>query len=119
MVHGCEVIRCGGFDQGWAWRAALQLCLDRRSISGLDISDVKINDSLSDGFGVVAPGSAHGDGTLSNAVLENVDIPNFGIATTGRHGLTIRGDSKGGLRMKNSRIVDAQNSSSEFRILSE
>jgi hypothetical protein len=119
VVHGCEVIRCGGFDQGWGWRAAFQLCLDRRSISGLDISDVKINDSLSDGFGVVAPGSAHGDGTLSNAVLENVDIPNFGIATTGRHGLTIRGDSKGGLRMKNSRIVDAQNSSSEFRILSE
>jgi hypothetical protein len=119
VVRHCEVIRCGGFDQGWSWRAAFQLCLDRRRISGLEISDVNIKDSLSDGFGVVAPGSAHGEGTLSDARIENVGIPNCGIATTGRHGLTIRGDSKGGLTMKNSKIVDVQNGSADFRIISE
>lgn len=119
VVRNCDLVRCGGFDQGWGWRAALQLCLDRRSISGLDISRMSITDSLSDGLGVVAPGSSHGEGTLSNTQLEGVEIPNCGIATTGRHGLMIRGDSQGGLRLKNSKIVNAQNSSASFQIVGE
>jgi hypothetical protein len=119
VVRNCEVIRCGGYDMGWGWRAAVQLCLDRRSISGLDISDLTIKDSMSDGFGVVAPGSAHREGTLENVRLENVIIPNCGIATSGRHGLCVREDSKGGLTMNNSKIVDTQNSSPDFRIVAE
>jgi hypothetical protein len=119
VVSHCDVVRCGGFDQGWSWRAAVQLCLDRRSISGVEISGVNITDSLSDGFGVVAPGSAHGEGILSDVQLENVAIPDCGLATSGRHGLTIRADAKGGLSLKNSRIVDTQNSSASFRITSE
>jgi hypothetical protein len=119
VVSNCDVIRCGGFDLGWGWRAAFQLCLHRRSMSGFKISNVNIKDSLSDGFGVVAPGSAHGEGTLSNTWLENVEIPNCGIATGGRHGLAIREDSKGSLTIVNSRIVDTKNSSAEFRIISE
>jgi hypothetical protein len=79
---------------------------------------VNIQDSLSDGFGVVAPGSAHGEGTLSNVWLENVDIPDSGLATTGRHGLAIREDSRGSLTMKNSQIADTQNSSADFHIIS-
>ncbi|HWY32199.1 MAG TPA: glycosyl hydrolase family 28-related protein [Candidatus Acidoferrum sp.] len=119
VVRDCDLIRCGGFDPGWGWRAAFQLCLHRRSISGLEISNVNIQDSLSDGFGIVAPGSAHGEGTLSNVWLENVDIPDSGIATTGRHGLAIREDSRGSLTVKNSQIVDTQNSSAEFRIINQ
>jgi hypothetical protein len=119
VVRDCDLIRCGGFDPGWGWRAAFQLCLHRRSISGLEISNVNIQDSLSDGFGVVAPGSAHGEGTLSDAWLENVDISNSGIAATGRHGLAIREDSRGSMTMKNSQIVDTQNSSADFRIINQ
>lgn len=119
VVRNCEVVRCGGYDPGWGWRAAVQLCLHRRSISGLDISNLTIRDSLSDGFGVVAPGSAHGEGTLANARLENINIPNCGIATGGRHGLIVQSDSKGGLTMSNSKIVDTQNSSRDFQIITE
>ena len=119
VVRNCEVIRCGGFDQGWSWRAAVQLCLHRHSISGLDISHVNICDSLSDGFGVVAPGSAHGEGTLAEARLEGITIPNCGIAIKGRHGISISGDAKGGLTMKNCQIADTQNSSINFRLVSE
>ena len=119
VVSNCDVIRCGGFDPGWGWRAAFQLCLHRRSISGLKISNVNIKDSLSDGFGVVSPGSDHGEGTLSNVRVENLDIPNCGVATAGRHGLAIRENSKGGLSLVNSRIVDTQNSSADFRIVTE
>ena len=56
VVRDCELIRCGGYDHDWAWRAAFQICMDRRSISGLDISNVNIKDSMSDGFSIVAPG---------------------------------------------------------------
>ncbi len=116
VVRDCDLIRCGGFDPGWGWRAAFQLCLHRRSISGLEISNVNIQDSLSDGFGVVAPGSVHGAGTLSNTRLENVNITNSGIATAGRHGLTIRADSGGSLTINNSQIADIQNNSPGFLI---
>jgi len=70
LVHDCELVRCGGYDHTWAWRSSLQICLDRRSISGLTISQVTIRDSLSDGLTIVAPGSRHGEGTLAQARLE-------------------------------------------------
>ena len=117
VVSNCDVIRCGGFDHGWNWRAAFTLCLDRHSLSGLEISNVNIKDSLSDGFGIVAPGSAHGDGTLSHVHLENVSIPNCGIGTTGRHGLWIRDDARGNLAISHSQISDIKNSSPNFTIL--
>jgi len=119
VVRNCEVVRSGGYDMGWGWRAAVQLCLDRRSISGLDISNLTIKDSLSDGFGVVAPGSMHQEGTLERVQVENMVIPNCSIATSGHHGVSIRADSKGGLTMSHSQVVDTQNSSPDFRIVTE
>jgi Alpha-1,3-glucanase catalytic domain D2/Alpha-1,3-glucanase catalytic domain D1 len=116
MVRNCDVIRSGGFDHDWAWRAAVQLCLDRRSISGVDISNVNIRDSFSDGLSIVAPGSQHGQGTLSNARLDNVNIPNYGIGTDSCHGLWVRDDACGGLTIINSQIADVQNSSTNFII---
>jgi len=116
VIRNCDLIRCGGFDHDWAWRAALQLCMDRRSISGVDISNVNIKDSFSDGLSVVAPGSTHGQGTLSNAHLENVNIPNYGIGVDPRHGLWVRGDACGSMTIINSRIADVQNNSTNFVI---
>jgi hypothetical protein len=51
--------------------------------------------------------------------LERVAIPNCGLATTGRHGLPIRKDAKGDLSVKDSPIVDTQNSLPDFRITQE
>ena len=119
VIRNCDLIRCGGFDHDWGWRAAFQLCLDRRSISGVEISNVNIEDSLSDGFSVVAPGNKHGQGTLSNTRLENVNIPDYGIGTDSRHGLWIRDDARGSLNLINSKIADIQNSSTNFTIIKE
>jgi Alpha-1,3-glucanase catalytic domain D1/Alpha-1,3-glucanase catalytic domain D2 len=116
VVRNCDLIRCGGFDHDWAWRAAFQLCLDRRSISGVDISHVNIRDSLSDGFSIVAPGSKNGQGMLSNARLEDVNIPDYGIGADPRHGLWVRDDACGSMTIINSRIADIQNSSTNFII---
>ncbi|MGA9450793.1 MAG: hypothetical protein WBW41_05545, partial [Verrucomicrobiia bacterium] len=103
----------------WGWRAAFQLCLDRRSISGVDISNVNIKDSMSDGFSIVAPGSKKGQGTLSNVRLENVNISNYGIGTDSRHGLWVRDDAGGSMTIINSKIADIQNSSTNFTIIKE
>jgi hypothetical protein len=119
VVRNCDLIRCGGFDHDWAWRAAFQICMDRRSISGVEISNVNIKDSLSDGFSVVGPGSKQGQGTLSNARLENVNIPGYGIGTGSRHGLWVRADARGSMSLINSKIADIQNSSTNFAIITK
>ena len=116
VVQNCDLIRSGGYDHDWAWRAALQLCLDRRSISGVDIHDLTIKDSISDGLSVVAPGSEHGEGKLSNARIEDVNISDYGIGIKGRHGLWIRKAARGSLTVTNSEIVEYKNSSSNFTI---
>ena len=60
VVANCELLRCGGYDHSWAWRGSFQICMDRRSISGLTISDVTIKDSISSGMTIVGPGSPKG-----------------------------------------------------------
>jgi hypothetical protein len=117
VVRNCELIRCGGFDHEWDWRAAFQLCLDRRSISGVNITNVTIKDSLSDGLSILAPGSKKGQGTLSDARLENVSIPNYGIGTDARHGLWIRDDVSGSMTIVKSKIVEIRNNSANFKII--
>ncbi|MEI8044645.1 MAG: hypothetical protein WCL11_24755, partial [Verrucomicrobiota bacterium] len=118
-IRNCDLVRCGGYDHGWAWRGALQLCMDRRSISGLAISDVTIKDSLSDGITVVAPGCGKGQGILSDVRLENVNIPNYGLGADSRHGLWVRGDASGRLTLINSKIAGIANTSTNFVILSQ
>jgi hypothetical protein len=119
VVRNCELVRCGGYDHGWAWRGAFQLCMDRRSISGVTISNVNIQDSMSDGLTIVAPGSKKGQGTLSNVRLENVNISTYGIGADSRHGLWVRNDASGGLTLVGSKISDVENSSANFMMLRE
>ena len=119
LVRNCDLVRCGGYDHGWAWRGSFQLCMDRRSISGVSISNVEIQDSFSDGLTIVAPGNSKGQGTLANVRLENVNVPNFGVGTDSRHGLWVREDASGSLTLVNSTIADIQNSSAHFTIVKE
>jgi hypothetical protein len=116
VVQNCDLIRSGGYDHEWAWRAALQLCLDRRSLSGVDIRHLNIKDSISDGLSIVAPGSQHGQGTLANASIASVDIPNYGIGAKHRHGLWIKKDAFGSITISNSTIIEYKNNSSSFTI---
>ena len=119
VVRNCELVRCGGDDHSWSWRGALQICLDRRSISGLTISGVTIRDSISDGLTIVAPGSQKGEGTLSTTRLENVTVARFGLGVPSRHGLWIRQDAAGSLTIAKSTIDDVRNDSATFAILNE
>jgi len=116
-VSNCQLIRCGGYDHNWAWRGALQLCLERRSISGLLIREVVIDDSLSDAISITAPGTPKGQGTLSTSILENVRVNRVGLGAPGRHSLYIRADARGDLTLRQSKVDEIQNSSAHFKVL--
>lgn len=119
VVRNIHLLRCGGYDHDRAWRGSLQICMERRSISGLTISAVDIRDSFSDGITVVAPGSRNGGRTLTNARLENVTVPNVGIGTAGRYGLWIRNGVSGGLTLGDSKVGTIQNESPGFTLNTE
>jgi hypothetical protein len=117
LVTNCELVRCGGYDHSWAWRGSLQICMDRRSISGLTVSHVTIQDSISSGMTIVAPGSPKGEGTLSDARFERVNIFNSGIGGPPHHDLWIRRDAFGSAALSNSAIADIKNDSDHFSLL--
>jgi len=117
IVENCELVRCGGYDHSWAWRGSLQICMDRRSISGLTVSHVTIRDSISSGMTIVAPGSPKGEGTLSDAKFEMVNIINSGIGGSPHHDLWIRMDALGSVAVRNSAIADIRNESDHFSLL--
>jgi hypothetical protein len=116
LVKNCELLRCGGYDHSWAWRGSLQICMDRRSISGLTISQVSIQDSISSGITIVGPGSSKGEGTLSDARFDTVNIRNSGIGGSPHHDLWIRKDAFGSVSLRNSAIADIINETDHFNL---
>ncbi len=116
LVTNCELLRCGGYDHSWAWRGSLQICMDRRSISGLMLSHVTVRDSISSGVTIVGPGSAHNEGTLSNATFESVSAVNSGIGGAPHHDLWVRGDAFGGVSIRDSAFADTRNESGHFSL---
>ena len=111
VVQRCELIRCGGYDAGYQWRAALQLCLDTyaNGITGVNLNNLNISNSISDGLSIIG-----GTGTLSSTVAANVSIPNYGLGASGRNGLWARSDAMGSMTVSNCSIVEYRNDSSKF-----
>ena len=114
MPSDCDLIRCGGYDPGYQWRAALQLCLDTYGggISGVNLNNLNITNSISDGLSIIG-----GNGTLSGAVAANVSIPNYGIGASARNGIWARYDAVGSLIISNSAIAGYKDDSSSFAFL--
>jgi parallel beta-helix repeat protein len=115
VVRNCELARCGGYDHGWTWRAAFQICLDRKPIAGLAISDVAVKDSLSDGFTVIV--GPYGANQLTASRLQGINVEKFGIGTPGRHGFWIDPKVSGALSIAQSHIADLKNDSASFKVL--
>ena len=106
----CDLNRCGGYDAGYGWRAAVQLCLDKyNGIAGVNLNNLNISNSVSDGLSII--GNA---GALSSAVAANVSIPNYGIGASGRNGLWAAANTMGSLTVSNGNIVEYRNDSATF-----
>lgn len=136
IARNCRLVRCGGFDHDWAWRAAVQICVDQTDISGVSLSRIDVRSSLSDGFSVVgagarigpdagiwpvaigAPGARKARAMLSKARIDRLTIQGVGLGVSGRHQLWVQEDARGSLAITRSRIADIANQSSDFSILS-
>jgi hypothetical protein len=117
VIEDCEIKTSGGFDHEWAWRAAVELCLDKRSIAGIEMRDLTIENSLSNGISVIAKKDGSGKSpVLAGAVLRNVKLSGYGIGTNGSHGLFISGDAQGSMVIQHSDIPDVKNESESFSI---
>jgi hypothetical protein len=117
LIEGCDIKTSGGFDHEWGWRAAVEICLDKRSIAGIEINNLNIENSLSNGLSVIAKNDTGKIGVLSAANLQKVSISNNGIGAKGKHGLFISRDAHGSLVIKNSRIPEIKNESENFTIV--
>jgi Pectate lyase superfamily protein len=116
VIRDCEIKNSGGFDHDWGWRAAVEICLDRRGISGIEVDSLTIVNSLSNGMSVVAKNTDGNTGALTNAVLDHVKITNYGLGVTGKYGLFISGEAHGALAVHGSDAGDIRNESGSFII---
>lgn len=117
VVENCRLIRCGGYDHGWTWRAALQICLHRKDISGLRLRDVRIEDSLSDGFGVIVAPDAGGPRSLTSTQLDGVVIRRSGIGVADRHDVFIGAGAHGRIDVRRSALGTIANHGADFQIV--
>lgn len=116
VIESCFIKTSGGFDHSWNWRAAVQICLDKRNIAGIEMNNLDIENSLSDGLSVIAKNEEGQTGVLSNATLENIKISTFGTGVKGKHGLWIASDAHGSLTLTKSAISEVRNESENFTL---
>ncbi|GGB05489.1 hypothetical protein GCM10011511_31040 [Puia dinghuensis] len=112
VVENCAVKTCGGFDHEWGWRAALEICTDKRSIAGVIISNVHIDSSLSNGVSVIARNGQ----TLSDAVLRHVSVAVYGVGADGKYGLFIPAGARGRMDVRECSLGQVENEGKEFRM---
>jgi hypothetical protein len=116
VIEDCDIKNSGGFDHEWGWRAAVEICTDKRNIAGIEINNLNISNSLSNGFSVIAKNEADKIGLLSDATVRNVIISNFGIGVKEKSALFINSAAHGNLTIKNSEIPEIKNESENFTI---
>jgi hypothetical protein len=114
VAQRCDVIRCGGYDGGYGWRSAVQIVMDNyNGISGLNLNNLNITDSISSGLSILG-----GAGPLTNATATCVNISNYNLNNiSGEHAWwakCLNGCPSGSLTVSNSVVPEYQNDSGTF-----
>ncbi|HZV34896.1 MAG TPA: glycosyl hydrolase family 28-related protein [Verrucomicrobiae bacterium] len=114
IAQRCDLVRCGGYDGGYGWRASLQIVMDRyNGISGLNLNNINISNSISSGISIL--GNA---GPLTNATATAVNISGYNLNNiAGQHAWwadCFNGCPIGSLTVSNSVVPEFQNDSSTF-----
>ncbi len=118
VVKDCLIKTSGGFDHEWDWRAAVEIAVDKRSISGIEMSGLRIENSLSNAVSIITKKEQAGV-LLSNAVLENIHIGAYGIGVKDKSAIYISKDALGSLGIKKSGIPKVKNESKNFSVLNQ
>jgi hypothetical protein len=116
LVDNCHIARSGGYDHEWGWRAAIEICLDKRDISGITISRVLIDSSLSNGLSIVEGKLA--SAVLSDASFEKIGVSGYGLGMKDSHALFVAGGARGNLVLKDSAGIGIENRSARFYVRS-
>ena len=116
VISDCNIASSGGFDHTWDWRGAVEVCIDKRSISGIDVRNVTITNSLSNGFSVIAKNGPNGNVFLTNVVLQRVAIQNSGVGFKQAQSLFVSPLAGGELVIRNSTIPTIEGESKIFVI---
>lgn len=114
VIENCIIKNSGGFDHEWGWRAAVQICLDKRNISGIEMNNLNIENSLSNGLDIIAKSKDEKTGVLSNATLKNIKITSVGIGVKDKYGLWIDSSAHGSITLITSHISKIKNASKDF-----
>jgi hypothetical protein len=108
VVQRCDLTRCGGYDPGWQWRAAVTLCPQYIDITNVNLNHLNITNSFSYALEIVSPNNHT---TLSNATMNLVNISTYGVqvrpyqsaipgpAVNGVYGVWARSDAYGSLNV--------------------
>jgi Pectate lyase superfamily protein len=115
-IEHCRITTSGGFDHEWGWRAAVEICLDKRNIDGLRIMDLRIDSSLSNAVSIIAKNQGDNVGVLSNALLDHITVSGYGVGVGERHALFIGPEAHGSLTITSSSFADVDNASAGFTI---
>jgi hypothetical protein len=100
VAQRCNLTRCGGYDPGWGWRAAVTLCPQYLNISGVNLNHLNVTNSLSYGMEVVSPGSSSSVGVLSNSTMNLVNISTYSTQVfEDDYGVWARSDAYGSLNV--------------------
>jgi hypothetical protein len=109
VAQRCDLTRCGGYDPGWQWRAAVTLCPQNINIAGVNLNHLNISNSLSYAVEIVSPGSSSTVGVLSNSTLNLANISTYGVQVrpyhsaspyvNGVYGVWARSDAYGSLNV--------------------
>lgn len=109
VAQRCDLTRCGGYDPGWLWRAAVTLCPHYLNIAGVNLNHLNITNSLSYAMEIVSPGSSSTVGVLSNSTMNLVNISTYGVQVrpyhsaspyvNGVYGVWARSDAYGSLNV--------------------
>jgi hypothetical protein len=78
VVQRCDLNRCGGNDPGWRWRGALTLCPDGQTISGLNVNNLNISNSLSYALQIL-------HNTLGNASMSDINVRTYSVGVPPFH----------------------------------
>jgi hypothetical protein len=116
-IDNCNIKTSGGFDHEWDWRAAIEICLDKRNINGLAIKNIHITNSLSNAVSVIAKPVNNQTGILTNAQLKNITISRYGMGVKNQHALFISDGADGYLNINKADILKIKNNSSKFKIV--
>ncbi len=108
VVQRCDLIRCGGTGVG----AGLQICLQGAGISGVNLNNLNITNSASDGLSII-----NGAGSLSSAIMSYVNIPNYGLGGGSHNGLWARFDAVGSMTVSNCTLAEYRDDTSNFTFI--